>query len=302
MSRAVRPNLFLIGAMKSGTSSLHRYLGDHPDIFMSVEKKEPAYFVDEITFYNTEAEYLELFQQGSNAKFVGESSTAYTKLPTFRDVPERLAEFCPDARLLYLMRDPIKRAVSHYWHHFQAGYKPGMPRESETREMKDAFAHDERYVAYSDYAQQLKPYFENFDRSQIMAITTEELSSDTVGVMNRVYQWLGVDDTIEIESHRKKFHATPETVKRPIWWLTRVRESAAWELTRKVVPKGFRQMAARISEGRTTDRTQVSSAEAIEYIRPILQKKTKTLSVMLEREFPEWKTLWEGRTTSSSLQ
>ena len=109
-----RPNFFIIGAMKSGTSSLHSYLETHPSVFMC-HPKEPCYFVDPDQlqpewpelwrrgYWKDEKNYLKLFEGAGNAKIIGEASTDYTKLNLFTGVPERIASFCPDARFVYIM-------------------------------------------------------------------------------------------------------------------------------------------------------------------------------------------------------
>ena len=110
-----RPNLFIIGAMKSGTSSLHAYLGTHPSVFMC-EPKEPGYFVEQLNLKRGRGWYSKLFHGAEGASIRGESSTEYTKAPMYGGVPQRLAEFNPQAKIIYLMRDPIERSISHYWH------------------------------------------------------------------------------------------------------------------------------------------------------------------------------------------
>jgi hypothetical protein len=80
MSENKKTNLFIIGAMKSGTSSLHDYLGKHPQIFMA-QFKEPMYFSREEHERMSLAEYEGLFKDVSNQLYIGESSTEYTKLP-----------------------------------------------------------------------------------------------------------------------------------------------------------------------------------------------------------------------------
>ncbi|MDE3166049.1 MAG: sulfotransferase [Acidobacteriota bacterium] len=111
MTRALRrPNLFIIGAMKPGTTSPHEYLDTHPQIAMS-ETKEPGYFAEELSLDKGECSYLSLFAQDERIVFRGESSSHYTKLPLYRSVAERLHRFCPDARLIYIMRDPFDQAT-----------------------------------------------------------------------------------------------------------------------------------------------------------------------------------------------
>src|ERR1700730_14880709 len=151
-----KPNLFLIGAMKSGTTYLTKLLNSHPSIFMC-DPKEPSYFVDQAQLrkiwaemwdggYWKEENYLRLFQTAENATILGESSTNYTKRPLVMGVPEKIQQFNPDARFIYIMRDPVERAMSHYWHMVNW--------EGEWRSILDAIKEEPQYRDVSYYAMQ----------------------------------------------------------------------------------------------------------------------------------------------------
>jgi hypothetical protein len=111
-----KPNLFVIGAVKSGTTYLNKLLGAHPAIFMS-SPEEPSYFVVakqlntlwpeawDQGFWRSEEHYLRLFQSRGDTVLLGEASANYTKRPLVSGVPERIHDFNPDARLIYLLRD-----------------------------------------------------------------------------------------------------------------------------------------------------------------------------------------------------
>ena len=110
MSRGRFPNLFIIGAMKAGTSSLHEYLHQHPEIYMS-RFKEPQYFAPHVTregfawgqgHQHPEPGvdwYLRLFKDAGDVRYAGESSVSYTAHPHFPDCARRIHEFNPDSRL-----------------------------------------------------------------------------------------------------------------------------------------------------------------------------------------------------------
>ena len=117
------PNLFILGAAKCGTTTLHSYLIAHKEIFMS-EIKELGFFVPEFSYQPKELSwYLSLFEQAENYRYIGESSTHYTKVPFYDGVAERVYMFAPEARLIYIVRDPIERAISHYWHNTKSQRK-----------------------------------------------------------------------------------------------------------------------------------------------------------------------------------
>src|SRR5438552_2073936 len=110
------PNLFIIGASKSATTSLHQYLCTHPEIMMS-EPKEPHFFVEEVHWSRGWDWYTSLFANGKKAKVLGEASGYYTWHPIFKGVPKRIAAHIPNPKFIYILREPIQRAVSHYWYY-----------------------------------------------------------------------------------------------------------------------------------------------------------------------------------------
>jgi hypothetical protein len=100
-----RPDLFIVGAPKCGTSALHRYLGEHPRIFMS-RRKEPWYFAEDFPRFVTSLEdYLALFDDATAQHLaVGEASTTYLSSDT---ALHRIREFSPGARIVVMVRDPV---------------------------------------------------------------------------------------------------------------------------------------------------------------------------------------------------
>ena len=117
------PDFVIIGAMKCGTSSLHAQLAAQDGFFMS-EPKEPNFFSDDDVFAKGAGWYQGLFAGGEGA-LKGESSTHYTKQPTYPACFERLSAALPGARFIYVMRDPLDRLVSHYIHEWTMGNVKG---------------------------------------------------------------------------------------------------------------------------------------------------------------------------------
>ena len=112
------PNLVIIGGMKCGTTSLHYYLSQHPEIYMSRDK-ELDFFIEEKNWHKG----IEWYESQFNvqAKVIGETSPNYTCRHCFPGVPKRMNELLPDAKLIYLVRHPIKRIVAHYLHNYSEG-------------------------------------------------------------------------------------------------------------------------------------------------------------------------------------
>ena len=108
------PNLIVIGSTKSGTTSLHRHLEEHPEIMMSTPK-ELRFFLEDWNWQGGSWQRgIEWYESkfDSSAPIRGESTPAYTTYPFVRDVPEKMARVIPSAKLLYIVRDPMERIVS----------------------------------------------------------------------------------------------------------------------------------------------------------------------------------------------
>jgi Sulfotransferase family len=180
----VLPNFLVIGAAKSGTTSLYRYLRGHPEVFMA-ESKELKFFSSKTRWRLGPGWYARQFEAATDAVAVGEASPSYTRYPQHQGVPERVAQVIPEARLVYLVRHPIERMRSHYLHRVLQG--------KERAPIDQAVVTDPSYVDTSRYAMQIEQYLEWFTRSQLLVITAEALRSDRLVTLRRVYEFLDVD-------------------------------------------------------------------------------------------------------------
>jgi hypothetical protein len=181
--RGVLPNLVVIGGLKCGTTSLHHYLNLHPEIAMS-RPKELNFFVAELNWPLGAEWYAAHFDPSATVR--GETSPHYTDRPRVEGVAERMRELLPHARVVYMVRDPIDRMLSHYLHNLAGGY--------DDRPLEEALAGtDTAYVDRSRYAFQLEPYLESFGRDRIEIVSSEELKGERADVMRRLFEFLGVD-------------------------------------------------------------------------------------------------------------
>ena len=181
------PNLIVIGAAKCGTTSLHEYLDTHPEISMSQEK-EPHFFVEEKNFGKGLEWYESHFDPDAPVR--GESSPGYSAFPLYRGVAERMAQTIPDARLVYLVRDPIDRIVSHYTHR-----TVNWPEMETLEEVLAAPGLRDWIVTPSHYWLQLEQYLAHFDESRILVIDSDELRSRRDETLASVFAFLGVDSS-----------------------------------------------------------------------------------------------------------
>ena len=200
------PTFLIIGAMKTGTTSLYHYLAHHPQVHMP-RQKEIDFFSEPAIWRLGWEWYLGQFASApSSAVAIGEASTSYTKFPEFSDVPRRIAERLPRVRLVYLIRHPVERIHSQYAHHVLMG--------DERRPISEALLADPRYLNTSQYAMQLEQYLRYFDRDQILIVQAEHLRSVRRTTVRRIFTFLGIDPEWTSPVIDQEFYQTAER-----WWV-----------------------------------------------------------------------------------
>lgn len=219
-------NLFLVGAAKSGTTSLSDYFSEHPDIFVSpikepnhfgsdirVEKfskafkanthlDEEAYFAQkhfenrQIAWVRSEANYRKLFAGGSDYSYRADCSTSYLYS---RLAASEIAEYNPEARIVILLRNPISRAFSHYLMALKYGFTDLDFRsavESDRSKPEKGWGISELFLELGNYAAQIQRFLDYFPKEQIFIRLTEDLASE------HFYDELC--DFLEVEYHSPK--------------------------------------------------------------------------------------------------
>ncbi len=174
------PSFLIIGAMKAGSTSLFRWLGTHPDVALPQEK-EPNFFSDERRYRRGRGWYEALFPDEG---ITGEASVGYTDPFVSAKAAARAAELLPDAKLIFLHRDPIERMRSHYRHEVQRG--------REKRTFAQALAEGgDPYVRLSSYADGLAPW-RTLAGERLLVLSFEELVGEDEGAWLKVLRHLGL--------------------------------------------------------------------------------------------------------------
>ena len=204
-----RPNLFIIGAPKTGTTSLYEYLRGHPDVFMS-PIKEPIYFAPDIEagfvhrfpFGSGEADYLALFDGARNERYRGEASTRYL---ASHEAPSLLHEFEPDARLIAMVRNPIdvmyalhNERVSHGAEDvtdFEAAIALDEDRRAGRHLPKNSNPLGSVYRDTVQFGAQLDGWLEVFARDRLHIMIFDDFARDTPAEFRGVLEFLGIDPT-----------------------------------------------------------------------------------------------------------
>lgn len=274
------PNLVIIGAQKCGTTALHGYLALHPEIGMSRVK--------ELTYYNhaprtgrDEAWYRSWFDPTKAVR--GESSPAYTHHPTFEGIAERMHASIPDARLIYLVRDPLSRTLAHYRHY--------VAERREDRPANEVLAEPESpYVLRSCYAFQIERYLRFYSREQILIVEQEALLRDRLATLAHVFEWLGVDPTFRSVRFRRRPHRTARKRRRsdlgerlsrtaPMRALERLPDPAGWMLKDLLYAPFSRAVPTPTLDPWLVDALQARFAKDVERLRELTGRGFASWSV-----------------------
>lgn len=204
-----KPDFFIVGAGKAGTTALYHYLSQHPDVFMPTIK-EPHYFCSDyhlqhpgtvFSRFTDEATYLTLFSDAGSKKRAGEASPTYLSSQV---AAQNIYQFNPDAQIIMMLRSPIDTMYSAY-HQFRFGQVEPLP----TFEAAIAAQEDRRagrqlpknlrvspamllYVDMVSYTAQIKRYFEYFPREQVHIIIFDDFKSDSAARFKEVLEFLEV--------------------------------------------------------------------------------------------------------------
>ena len=222
-STSRRPNFFIVGAPKCGTTSLYNYLKVHPEIFMP-DRKEPRYFCDDIGTWESlrirdEKHYLELFKEAGNEKCIGEASTFYLYS---KSAPRKIKDFSSEARIIIMLRHPVDWIHSWHWQMVWNG-------EQTTIDFEEALAAEttnlhscvrpkslpfDLALCYKDlgcFSNFVRPYLEVFGRHRVKVILLEDLVNRPAAMYQETLRFLDVDPNfvpdfqIHNASEKKKF-------------------------------------------------------------------------------------------------
>lgn len=268
------PDFVIIGAMKSGTTTLHAQLAAQPQFFMS-EPKEPNFFSNDEIYAKGEGWYRALFKDAPAGAIKGESSTHYTKLPTYPKTIERLAALIPDAKFIYVMRDPVDRLVSHYIHEWTQGVI--------TCPIDEAIDKHPELVAYSRYAFQMAPWVARFGRERILPVVFEEMTANPDAELKRIAAFLGAKGDVQWRDDLEARNVSSERIRKFPGYELIVDNPVATALRRALIPRALRdkvksnlQMRERpeLSPARRDELAEIFEAD-IEALAPLVGRRVK---------------------------
>lgn len=205
-AKIIKPNFYIVGVPKSGTTSLFYYLHTHPEVFVP-KIKEPHFFsVPEVrqTYYNTTIvdnlkDYLKLYKNTKKEIAIGDFSTSYFHNSKSA---ERIKKFNSKAKIVILLRDPVDRAISHYLMDKNFGYsKVPLVDILKFKEQYPQQYHE--YIDLGFYSEGIENYYNSFGQSKVLILLSEELFKDPSKTMVKLLNFIGVNHDFNINFEEK---------------------------------------------------------------------------------------------------
>ena len=187
------PNFIILGAQKSGTTSLHHALDIHPEVFVS-DPKEISFFNKDENYNRGIEFYGSFFKKWNNEKVAGESTPSYL---WDERVPPRIKKVLPKAKFIILLRNPVDRAYSAYWYAFIGGdevlsFEEALEAESSRASQEPDIRGFSSYVDRGLYAAQIKRYYKQFSPDQFLILIAEEYKKNPQLTMIEVTKFLEI--------------------------------------------------------------------------------------------------------------
>jgi len=275
----MRVDFMMIGAQKAGTTSLAAQLAAHPQICFCREK-EPAYF-HQVADWRAELERYHALYDPRPGQLLGEASTHYTFFPEYRATAERLYEYNPALKLIYVMRQPVERIVSAYTHNFV--------REIDRLPPDVAVFADPTYVNRSRYGVQLRPYLELFGPENVLLLVFEEYTADQVTALYRVAEFLGIAAAPFEETDTTPLH---QSVGQPYMRSQALRDftkSEMFQKMRSIIPAAVRQPIRHRLLSNTIDEKPAFARETKQALWRLVEDDVHTVEQLLGRRLENWR-------------
>lgn len=263
------PDFIIVGAMKCATSTLHDQLAQQPGIHMSTPK-EPNFFSNDEIYRRGMEWYSSLFRDEPDL-LQGESSTHYTKLPTYpQTIPRMLQHGLGDARMIYIIREPVSRLVSQYIHEWSQGFLK--------EDINTAIKTFPILVDYSRYHYQYSAFLQHYDPQQILIVFYEKLIAEPQSELERICQFIGYRGKPDWKFELEAQNVSAKRIRKfPLYSL--VVESAPLAfLRRTLVPKALREA---VKDRLVMKQRPELSQESLTYLRSIFDNDLRQLGAQL---------------------
>ncbi len=183
------PNVLLVGAMKGGTTTLFFDLVSHPGAFVPLDKELAVLATDEVLSEAGRERWEGFYKRSLPGQVIVDGSTDYTKLPVVRGVAKRARYVLGEnVRIVYVVREPVARAVSHHRHIADAG--------DTTQDFETAIRTNPDLIDFGRYAMQIEPWISEFGRDRVMIIRMESYMHNRVAGSSALFSFVGLDPEV----------------------------------------------------------------------------------------------------------
>ena len=268
----MQPDFIIIGAMKSGTSTLAAQIGAQSGMFMTTPK-EPNFFSDDAIWANGMTWYEDLFANANPDDIKGEASTHYTKSPRLPHTIERMtASLKTTPKIVYVLRNPIERAISHFMHAWSEG-------ETE-RDINDALRRNPDYIDFGCYGMQIAPFIQAFGAESVLLTSLEVLKDAPEAELSRVTDFLGFEGTPVWQTDHDRQNESAARIRKFRGYGLIIDNPVARALRRSLVPKSIR---SKIRDRQTFGDRPVISDEMRQHLTARFLEDRATLAA----QFPD---------------
>ena len=297
------PNFLIIGAAKSGSTSLYNYLGQHSQIYV-IQKKEPGFFAFEgqnVEFagpgdqerYGSKVvsdlnAYQSLFKDAADAMAVGEASIVYLYNPK---APTRIKHYIPEVKFIAILRNPVDRAFSSFAFLTSEGREPlkvfVQALQVEETRVNANWEHQWHYTRLGFYYSQLKRYFDLFHPDQIAVYTYDEFSAKPVVVLQDIFRFLGVDHTF-IPDTSFQYNVSGMPNSRALRNFI-VKSSKVKNILNLFFPSPLRQRMVRKAMQLNTRKIKPTFSEETRlYLTQLYQDEILKLQSLIQKDLSKW--------------
>ncbi len=267
--------------MKAGTTTLYRDLLTNPRIFFTLDKEPGNLASDDVLTEAGRRRYASIFKGAGSDQLCGEASTVYTKLPDIAGVPERARQaLCNELKVIYLVREPVSRIISHHHHEYTDG-NMGADINRSIRE------HDQ-LINYSLYGMQIEPWLEQLGPDHVRIIRFESYVEDRQGTISSLSEYLGVTPRPELVKSNEVFN--PSDAKPAdtglVWRMTR---SPLYRKTvRPLLPMGLKSRLRSALLSKAPPRPNPPAPQTVDYIIDRVRDDALRVAQLMGRSEPLW--------------
>ncbi len=289
------PDFLILGAMKSGTTTLHQHLEHNPGVFMA-SPKEPNFFsIDKVYERGTDW-YADLFADAHADQICGEASASYTRFPRFAQTAERIASLLPKVKLVYIMRHPVDRFYSNYVFDHSYGHHDSI---------RETLRNRTHVLETSNYMLQIEKYLQHFSREQMLFLLLDDLKQTPQQLLQELFDFLKIDN--QGSAAPTHLQANPQghnyVTRQCNTSLQRFRSLPGMQLMKQVVPSGLRSRLresvmhqlpnSRIGKWiahRQTAKSELLTPELRQELLDRLAEPTTQLEQFLGRDLSAWRS------------